>query len=174
MRWAFLYLCCFLMSALEVTAQGSGTTPGYTEPEIKAAFILHLMGFITWPNAQDPSAICMTKTNAVHEALASLLNGREDANLTLKVLADEQDLQSCDLLFLSDDEKAPRFTEAAPLLTIGEAEGFADSGGMVELRRQAGRVDLIINVSELRHAGFSASSRLMSLATIVTPGVMQP
>ena len=174
MRRTLLHLCVFLISVLEANAQGSGTAPGYTEPEIKAAFVLHLIGFITWPDAHEPSAICMTKESNVQGALAALLKGRAGTNLSLKILVDDQDLQSCDLLFLNDEAKLPVLTDVAPLLTIGETLGFADSGGMVELRRQAGRVELIINVSELQYAGFSASSRLMSLATIVTPGVRKP
>lgn len=174
MRSALLYLCFFLVGVLEANAQGAGTTPGYTEPEIKAAFVLHLIGFITWPDAHEPSVICITEESNVQGALAALLKGRAGTDLTLKILVDEQDLQSCDLLFLSDEAKLPVLTDVMPLLTIGETLGFADSGGMVELRRQAARVELIINVSELQYAGFSASSRLMSLATIVTPGVRQP
>ena len=179
MRSALLYLCFFLVGVLEANAQGAGTTPGYTEPEIKAAFVLHLIGFITWPDAHEPSVICITEESNVQGALAALLKGRAGTDLTLKILVDEQDLQSCDLLFLSDEAKLPVLTlpvltDVTPLLTIGETLGFADSGGMVELRRRAGRVELIINVSELQYAGFSASSRLMSLATIVTPGVRQP
>lgn len=174
MRRTLLHLCVFLISVLEANAQGSGTTPGYTEPEIKAAFVLHLIGFITWPDAHEPRAICMTEESNVQGALAALLKERAGTDLTLQVLVDDQDLQSCDLLFFNDEAKLPVLTNVAPLLTIGETLGFADSGGMVELRRQAGRVELIINVSELQYAGFSASSRLMSLATIVTPGVRKP
>ena len=174
MKLNLLWLWFFLVAALEVSAQGSGTTPGYTESEIKAAFILHLMSFIRWPNNEQPNALCVVDKDGVFASLEELINKRASHNITLKVLVDTQEMSTCDLLFMGQDVSLPSSTPLQPLLTIGERTGFAASGGMVELKRHAGRVELIINDSELQHAGFSASSRLMSLATIVTPGVASP
>ena len=174
MRRLSIFLILLLTSALEVNAQGSGTTPGYTEPEIKAAFILHLMGFITWPDNHSPSALCTVGNSNVYDALSVLVTEGQSSNLTLENLDNEQDFAPCDLLFFSQDDAVPDLTAVNSILTISEAAGFAAAGGMVELRRRSGRVELIINGSELQHAGFTASSRLMSLATVVTPGVARP
>lgn len=176
MKRAALYFCCFLLFSFQVGAgaQSSSATPGYTEPEIKAAFIFHLMGFVSWPNSNDPSGLCFSDRNAVYVAFASLLHKREANDFTLKISADEAGLVGCDLLFLSKKFMLPLSTRSKPLLTIGESPGFAQRGGMIELKRNAGRVELLINNSELQRAGFSASSRLMSLATVITTGVEAP
>ncbi len=174
MRGPLVFGCLLLILALEAGAQKLGTTPGYTEYEIKAAFTLHLMSFISWPNSEQPNSLCVVDENGVYGALEVLLNARKAKDIALKRLLNTQDVEPCDLLFLGKDVELPALNHAQPLLTVGERTGFAEAGGMVELSRRAGRVELIINESELQHAGFSASSRLMSLATIVTPGVVRP
>ncbi len=174
MRGQLLTGCLLLILALEASAQRLSTTPGYTESEIKAAFTLHLISFISWPNSQQPNVLCVVDESGVHDALELLLNKREAKDISLRSLVDTRDVGPCDLLFLGSDVDLPAFDHTLPVLTIGERTGFAAAGGMVELSRRAGRVELIINESELQHAGFSASSRLMSLATIVTPGVVRP
>lgn len=174
MRGALLTGCLLLMLALQVGAQKLGATPGYTESEIKAAFTLHLITFITWPNNQQPNVLCVVDDDGVYGALELLLNKRKANDISLKDLVDTLDVETCDLVFLGGDVELPAPDHIQPLLTIGERSGFAAAGGMVELSRRAGRVELTINESELQHAGFSASSRLMSLATIVTPNEVRP
>lgn len=174
MRGALLTGCLLLILALQAGAQKLGATPGYTESEIKAAFTLHLMTFITWPNNQQPKVLCVVDDDGVYGALELLIDKRTAKDISLKSLVDTLKIKTCDLLFLGSDVELPTLDDTLPLLTIGERTGFAAAGGMVELSRRAGRVELTINESELQHAGFSASSRLMSLATIVTPKEVRP
>jgi len=57
---------------------------------------------------------------------------------------------------------------ARPLLTVGDAYSFARSGGIIQFVTVRGRVRLRINAEAARSADLTISSKLLSLADIVT------
>jgi len=50
------------------------------------------------------------------------------------------------------------------VLTVGESEGFAASGGVIEFRVDEGRVRMDINSEAAKRAGLHISAKLLSLA----------
>lgn len=163
-----------VLGANDLGAQ-SAVTPGYTESEIKAAFILHLMGFVHWQDGRMPSTVCMTEEDATYQAFGALLEAKNNQSVVLMALAPGEEFAPCDLLFISSVTEAsmPPYTHE-DLLTVGDSAGFAESGGMIEFRRAASRVGLVVNSNALGAAGLSASSRLLSLATVVPGRVASP
>lgn len=165
-----------LRSVLLLTALGASglaaqpqATPGFTEPEIKAAFLTHLMGFVSWPGQQQAKTICVEQDDATAQAVDRILATRADAGLKLIILASAEELPPCDLLYMNSG-----MTEVADglshrgVLTVADADGFAQRGGMVEFQRKANRIALIINTDALHEAGLTASSRLLALATVIS------
>jgi hypothetical protein len=55
----------------------------------------------------------------------------------------------------------------APVLTVSDAEGFAESGGMIELFQENGRMRFAVNVEVVQRSGLRVSSRVLDLARIV-------
>jgi hypothetical protein len=53
------------------------------------------------------------------------------------------------------------------VLTVGETDGFAEQGGMVNLKLESGRVQIQINLSAAEEARVRISSKLLSLAQII-------
>jgi hypothetical protein len=45
--------------------------------------------------------------------------------------------------------------------------GFAQDGGMVELKRRGARMGLVVNLGALESAGLKASSKLLQLSEVV-------
>ena len=162
------------LGATDVGAQ-SALTPGYTESEIKAAFIFHLMGFVHWQGGRQPSMVCMTQQDETYRAFGSLLEAKNNQSVVLMATATDEEIASCDLLFISSEVEAPipEYVQE-DLLTVGDSAGFAENGGMIEFRRVANRVGLVVNSNALGAAGLSASSRLLSLATVVSGRVASP
>ena len=56
---------------------------------------------------------------------------------------------------------------ALPVLTVSDGKGFSQSGGIIELYIDDGRIRFAINVDAADHAGVHLSSRLLGLAKIV-------
>jgi hypothetical protein len=54
-----------------------------------------------------------------------------------------------------------------PVLTVSDARGFAQAGGMIELYEDNGRMRFAINIDTLQKSGVKLSSRLLDLARIV-------
>jgi hypothetical protein len=157
------------LGTADLNAQGAAT-PGYTEPEIKAAFVMHLTGFMTWPESRRPKVVCATQVGATFNALENLLRARQGTTIELRVIGPGKDSDNCDLLFYGTDDEIPSYSSLRKgQLTVGDLSNFALDGGMVELRRSANRMRLIINRRALAYGGFTASSRLLSLATLVDP-----
>ena len=165
-----------LRSVLLLTALGASglaaqpaATPGFTEPEIKAAFLTHLMGFVSWPGQQQPKNICVEQHDATTHAVDSILATRADDGVALIILGSAEEPPACDLLYINSgtteivDELFHR-----GVLTVADTDGFAQQGGMVEFQRRANRIALIINTSALHKAGLTASSRMLALATVIS------
>jgi hypothetical protein len=54
-----------------------------------------------------------------------------------------------------------------PILAASNADGFARSGGGIELLRNSGRVQFIVNADTLSRHGLTPSSQMMRLANRV-------
>ena len=104
------------------------------------------------------------------EALTSkTFNGKR---IAIRQLASPGDAAGCQIVFISDAEKAnlsqllPQL-QRLPVLTVGESEGFAETGGMINLSSDKNKVRLEINPDAAQKAGLTISSQLLKLATLV-------
>jgi hypothetical protein len=75
-------------------------------------------------------------------------------------------------VFYANSEEADDNWGSVParVLLVGDRAGFAETSGMVEFRRVSNRIRLLVNPGNLENGGLKASSRLLSLATIVGEG----
>ncbi len=99
--------------------------------------------------------------------------GRElkQTKLEIRSIENADDAGSCHVMVLGK-EVATSKTLLSGLrdfacLTVGEAKGFARSGGMVELRTHDDHIQLTINLTAARAAGFSIGADLLSLAVVL-------
>ena len=85
-----------------------------------------------------------------------------------------QEIGDCQILFISRSETAQLEQILAslagkPVLTVGDVEGFARRGGMIDLATVSGRIELRINLEAARAARLTMSSKLLRPAKVV-PG----
>lgn len=172
-----------IITALTVTLSGalSCTSASATAPEdeIKLAFTYNIARFVTWPgDTHDADAtfrLCIVGRDLQRIARDNL-NDRRIGQRRIKVVPLERTdaaANVCELVYIAAD-LAPELAElvgdvsALPVLTVSDAEGFAEAGGIVELRRIADRIALRINVDAGRRAGLAISSQLLALASVVS------
>jgi hypothetical protein len=82
-------------------------------------------------------------------------------------------LNMCHIVFIPVTEKDQaarivRSLKGSVALTVGESEGFAVRGGMVNFTVEGGKVRFEINRHAADRAGLKISSKLLSLANVVT------
>lgn len=169
-----IFLLAAALGTSDLAAQ-SPARPGFTEAEIKAAFISHLLGFISWQDQRLPSIVCVVRADATSRALTSILGAKKGLSAELRVVGSREKSRDCDLLYLNEGTMdLPDWQPQENLLTVGDTAGFAEGGGMVEFQRIANRIGLIINTRALDAAGLTASSRLLSLASVLAPSAAAP
>jgi hypothetical protein len=153
-----------------VQASGQQTL---SEPEAKAAFLLNFARFTQWPEVQARAALPLTMCAAddlVLAALRTTVDGRKAGGrpVAIQTFGSGEVDPVCDLLYLGglDRRRVARALRAVgrtPVLTVGDQDGFALLGGMIELFREDGRMGFVINRTTAEAAGLRLSSRLLEL-----------
>ena len=118
-----------------------------SEYRVKAAFLYNFAKFVEWPS--DP--------------------GGNLGPISICVLG------TCPIVFISSsDKKALRSILEGLIrpgaLTVGETEGFAQLGGVINLTLEDNRVHIEVNVDAAERARLKISSKLLNLAKIVREG----
>lgn len=149
------------------------------EYQVKAAFLYNIAKFVEWPpgafkSPSDPIVSCILGASPLEQAL-ELGAGRktiDNRGFVLRHISDARQASGCHILFVSSSErKRWRSVVAAiksdGILTVGETEGFASEGGVVNFKLEGDRVRIQINVDAAGRERLRISSRLLNLAQIV-------
>ena len=150
-----------------------------TEYQVKAAFLYNFAKFVDWPpsafsDAKQTLNICVYGRDPFGTALEDALLGKTigERRVSLGRAMQFQDLVGCHVVFVSASahesaaELANRLKGRAVLL-VGESEGFAASGGVIQFTIEDNRVHFVINPDAADRAGLRISSKLLALAKIV-------
>jgi hypothetical protein len=152
------------------------------EYRIKAAYLYNLIKFIQWPDeaplkepADAPAAnappliICVYGYNPFDRYLEKLetrtVRGRA---LAVRYIAERQSAEGCQILFISRHNTSQPALLASPepyppVLTVSDDEDFLGHG-MVALVTVNNNVQLDINLTRARKAGFTVSANLLEVA----------
>jgi hypothetical protein len=149
------------------------------EYQVKAAFLYNFAKFVEWPReafgkSTDPIGICVIGQNPFGSSLEDAVSGKtvNGRAFVVRQISDIKQASRCHILFVSASERR-RYSailgdaRAGGVLTVGETDGFAEQGGMVNLKLESGRVQIQINLSAAEEARVRISSKLLSLAQII-------
>jgi hypothetical protein len=152
------------------------------EHQVKAAFMLHFARLVTWPGWPEPDDPGRAFEIAVvgHDPFGARLEATIGASLVqgrpirIRRAATVDRLPRLpQMLFVgaSELERARPTLEAVqgrPVLTVGEAEGFARAGGVVGFRvTPDGRVAFDVNIAQAERSRLKLSSQLLRVARVV-------
>jgi len=151
------------------------------EYELKAGFLYNFAKYVEWPadafeKADTPISIGVVGADPFGPALERTLKDRaaQDRKFSILRFRDAGDLKRCHILFIPRTEKARlpdilKRIEGWPVLTVGEEEGFAKSGGAVNILIEQDKPRLEVNPDAAERAKLTIHARLLKLATIVKP-----
>lgn len=147
------------------------------EYQIKAAFLYNFARFVEWPPAafagpDAPLQLGILGEDPFGPALDDLARSEtvQHRRLVVRRSRRAEDLRGCQLVFVSRSELAADILPGlggSPILTVGDAEGFARQGGMIDFYLDANRVRFEINSEAARRGGLRISSQLLSLGRLV-------
>ena len=167
----------------ETWSQVSDTSDS-SEYLIKAGFIYNFAKFVEWPStafadADAPIVIGVVGVDPFGSLIDRIVEDKKIGSRGFVVKRfkwgkDLRDLKDCKILFVSPSEKGHideilQLVKGLPILTVGETPGFAERGGIIRFTLEDNRVRFEVNVEAARQVNLNISSRLLTLAKIISP-----
>jgi hypothetical protein len=171
---AVLVLCLLQRGGGYAAERGE---PPSGEYQVKAAFVYNFIKFVEWPSGErltgDTFRVCILGEVPAAAPFEDL-NGQEvlGRRLSVTMLKSPQEARACQVLFVAAPPSV-RLTEVldslsgVPVLTIGDTDGYAKRGIMINMFLENKRVRFEINAETARAAGLRISTKLLKLASKV-------
>ena len=149
------------------------------ESQVKAMFVYNFLKFVEWPvenalGAREPFVVVIIGEGATADATEHFLETRAigDRPLYVRRIKWDQSLAGARAAFVveRDAKKLRRVLDAAAaagVLTIGEGEEFATSGGVIGLLVEDRKVRFDVDTSAAQVAGLRVSSKILALSHAV-------
>jgi len=149
------------------------------EYPLKLAFLYNFTKFIEWPTEsyRDPGAplaICIVGQDPFSRDLEAQLRSRKVGGHPVEIttLRRTDALSACHMVFVpvTEENQAHRIVsvlKGSNALTVGESDGFASLGGIINLTVEENKLHFEVNTLAADRAGLKISSKLLSMAKIV-------
>ena len=147
---------------------------------LKTAFLYNFARLVEWPagtfnTKTDPFRLCFIGKEPFNEALRSIRNKTvRGRSLLIQRDVSLNEASQCQILFISQSEKnnIPDILTTlhqAPVLTVSELAGFAEQNGHIRFfLSNDEKLSLEVNLDAIKRAGLKISSRILTLAKIVS------
>jgi len=170
-----VYVTCAIIAVLLLLRAMPSPAQDVTEHALKGGYIYNFAKFTEWPADALPAdatvVMCVLGDAAVGDALARTVKGREIAGRGMKVLqvVETGPLRTCHTLYVSglSSEQAQKLVAGlhdAPVLTIGDIDGFTEIGGMARFFLDRNKIRFSVNLEPVKRARLHISSLLLVLA----------
>ncbi len=176
-RVSVIIVCWFLSNA---SPKALSLNRESAEYPLKLAFLYNFAKFVEWPSDSfrspgAPLAICIVGHDPFSLDIENELRARPVGGHPVEFVAlkPTDTLNACHIVFVPVTEKDQaarivRSLKGSRALTVGESEGFAVRGGIINFTVEGGNVRFEINRLAADRAGLKISSKLLKLAKIVT------
>jgi hypothetical protein len=165
---------CLVVAGVSLTsAQG----PSKSEYATKVVLLERLCRFVEWPatppttQKRDPFILAVVGQSPFGDELDTyfLTHQIKGRPVKVKYFRGLWDIGPCDLLFISSSERGrlPEILEQVgqqPVLTVGDSDGYAANGVMVNLIRDQGHLGFEVNLPSTKAAGLKLASSFLQVA----------
>lgn len=168
-----------ILSAILWSISAMPATSVFEEYQLKTALLYKLTSFVAWPKHEKTLKsfkICLVGLDNFGKTLDTL-EGSFTNNTPITVhryagLSTQQ--LECQVIFISLEDKQSlgellRTLAPFPILTVGDTDGFAASGGMIQLSSHDGQIKFDINLHEAKTANLQIAAPLLQLSHIINP-----
>jgi hypothetical protein len=151
------------------------------EADVKAAFLFNFARFVTWPaddlHTGSPLLVCVAGDPAVAQALETLVKDRaiDGHAVNVRRLGTEVLDGACHVLYMGglDAVRSLRLAQTltgGAVLTVSDADHFAERGGVAQLIHENGRMTFALNTDSAQEKRLQVSAKLLGLARLVKTG----
>jgi YfiR/HmsC-like len=172
-----LFVACLLVCTGKMA---KAQTQALSESQIKAGFVFNFTKFVEWPtdafaDPESPIVLGVLGDSPITDLLietaaGKTVNGRA---VTIRRFREGQDPRTCHILFVSSSEQKRALqtlerVKGSPVLTVSEASGFTQAGGMINFFVEGNKVRLEINLDAAARARLKISAKVIAVARLVT------
>jgi uncharacterized protein DUF4154 len=171
-----LPLVALLMAGRGLAAQAVRAS----EYQVKAVFLFNFAQFVDWPTEAFPApdtplVICVLGNDPFGDALDQTVRNERLGGRAFQVrrYRSVDEITTCHILFISRSEGNRSEAILAslkqrPILTVSDADGFAQRGGMIRFVTDRNRIRLQLNLAATEAAHLTISSKLLRVAEVIT------
>ncbi len=172
----------FCFAVLLVAGPGlAAQTARAAEYQVKAVFLFNFAQFVDWPaeapaDADTTLVIGVLGDDPFGGVLDQTVRDERLAGRPFQVRRYQSvdEIKICHILFISRSEGGrPEGILARlkhrPILTVSDADGFAERGGMIRFVTDRSRIKLQVNLEAAEAADLTISSKLLRVAEIIAP-----
>ena len=170
-----------ILAIMAVTA-GLADVPAaeLDEYQAKAAFLYNFAKFVEWPAGSftagaESVGICLLGQTPIGTTLTLAVRNKQidGRGFVVRQITDTKQMPGCHLLFVTGGALKHYRTLRGELngltglLVVGESEGFAAEGGVMNFKLEGGRLRIEVNLAEARRERLVINSRLLGMADVV-------
>lgn len=149
------------------------------EQQVRAQFVYNFANFVEWPDdafadSNAPIKVCLFGEVDFAPYLYTFGGTRIGERTLVVQKADQvEEIRSgCHILYVGQDERVrlPTFWQEIQyiyVLSIGDRQGFADKGGIINILRTRDRVQFDVNIENALLNGLFLDSDLLALARVI-------
>ena len=176
MRSLSALLAMALGMAIWPLALGANVERTPSEYEVKAVFIYNLAKFVEWPPTNSGKVrLCLLGADPFGDALVPLDNRSvgDKRFISQRIgLKSDAELKGCDILFVARSEQERlnsllQTVKGLPILTVGDTDGYARQGVMVNFYLDKDKVRFEINPRATQQAGLKLSAKLLRVGRLL-------
>lgn len=173
-RLLMLFLRMTLFAVLLALLPAASIAAPVSEYQVKAAFLYNFARFVDWPSQSHRPGnltLCIVGTNPFGSAI-NVIAGKPVGNDKLSVRqASPDNVADCQIVYIAGSDTATLDKVLAsirgrPIITVGDAKGFADGGAVFNFYSEDNKIRFEINIDAARRTGLSISSQLLRLGRI--------
>lgn len=152
---------------------------GYSEYELKAAYLLNFSKFVEWPNEEEagetkPFCVGILGKDPFKRNMEKIVAGKTAKKRPIVIRRGNElsDVENCEIVFITTTdrrelERVIKILERDHALTVGESEQYMKAGGIIRFTLDKGKIRFEVNIDAAERAGLKISSKLLSLAKVV-------
>jgi len=176
-RASFFVIACWLFS--NASPRALPLDEESVEYPVKLAFLYNFTKFVDWPpnsyhSPDTPLVICIVGHDPFSPDIEGELRSRTVGShpIEVRTLRPSDIMSVCHMVFVPATEKddAARIVSilnGSSTLTVGESEGFAVRGGIINLMAEGNKLHFEVNLLAADRAGLKISAKMLALARIV-------
>ena len=177
LRLVMWLLASFALSVSLSPAEPRG--PARNEDAVKAAVLVKLIQFVTWPDsalppAGKPISLCVLEKDRWIPVLQQTVQGEylDDHPIVVTRITKARDANQCQVLVVGGpiEPESLEMWESLHVLTISDEDSFGMRTSMVSLNVESGHARFNLNLDLAQRAHIRFSAKLLQLAKVILRG----